>query len=287
MNVLRGKNAILTGANGGLGVHLAHALAREGVHLLLVGYPGLGLEDLQREVSKLGSSAHTLVADLGTRGGRESVIKSALSRLGSVDLLVNNAGVEHNSIYHELSAESLREIIAVNLEAPMNLTHQILPHMLQRGSGHIVNLSSLAGKSGPAMQEPYAATKAALSAFTLSLRSSYRGTGVSASTITPGFIETGIYTRLKDQSGRSAPFLLGACSPEKVCRALLHAIRHDSPEIILNRFPIRPALALSLLFPRFGEWLVRAIGVHDFFRHVAATEKLPPRRATPSSPPHP
>lgn len=285
MKELRGKNAILTGANGGLGIHLAHALAREGVHLLLVGYPGLGLEDLQREVSKLGSSAHTLVADLATRGGRESVIKSALAKLGTVELLVNNAGVEHNSIYHELAPESLREIIAVNLEAPMNLAHQILPHMLQRGIGHIVNLSSLAGKSGPAMQEPYAATKAALSAFTLSLRSSYRGTGVSASTITPGFIETGIYTRLKEQSGRSAPFLLGACPPERVCRAVLHAVRHDSPEIILNRFPIRPALALSVLFPRFGEWLVRSIGVHAFFRHVAATEKPLPRRTPPPSRP--
>lgn len=283
MKELRGKNAILTGANGGLGVHLAHALAREGVNLLLVGYPGVGLEDLQRDVSKLGSSAHTLVADLGTRGGREAVIKTALSKLGRVDLLVNNAGVEHNSIYHELSPESLRDIVAVNLEAPMNLAHQILPHMLQNRAGHIVNLSSLAGKSGPAMQEPYAATKAALSAFTLSLRSSYRGTGVSASTITPGFIETGIYTRLKEQSGRSAPFLLGACSPERVCQALLNAIRNDSPEIILNRFPIRPALALAMLFPRFGEWMVRVIGVHDFFRHVAATEKQPLRRSASNS----
>lgn len=273
MKELRGTNAILTGANGGLGSNLALALAHEGVNLLLVGYPGLGLEDLQSRVRQCGVQAHALVADLSTRGGRDAVVQTAVNQLGTIDLLINNAGVEHNCLYHELAPEALREVLAVNLEAPMSLVHQVLPYMLGKGSGHIVNLSSLAGKSGPAMQEPYAATKAALCAFTFSLRSSYRGTGVSASTVTPGFIETGIYTRLKQRSGRSAPFLLGACPPQRVCRAVIDAIRNDKPEVILNRFPIRPALALSLLFPRLGEWLVRTIGVHDFFKHVADCEK--------------
>lgn len=269
MNQLRDRNAILTGANGGLGSHLALALAQEGMNLLLVGYPGVGLEAVEARVQSHGVQCHKLVADLSTKGGRDLVVQFALQQLGSVHLLINNAGVEHNSYFHELPQHALREIIAVNLEAPMYLTHQLLPLMLRQKAGHVVNLSSLAGKSGPAFQEPYAATKAALSAFTFSLRSTYRGTGVSASAITPGFIETGIYSRLKAQSGRSAPMLLGACHPQDVCRATLRAIRNDLPEIILNRFPIRPALALAMLFPRFGEWVVNAIGVNDFFRRIA------------------
>ena len=155
----------------------------------------------------------------------------------------------------------------------MMLTRLLLPHLLKRGTGHIVSLSSLAGKSGPACQEPYAATKAALVGFTLSLRSTYHGTGVSASVITPGFVEAGIYARIKSQSGCSAPPLLGACSPQKLCRGVLKAIRHDRPEVIINRYPVRPLLALSLLAPGLGEWLTRSLGVHDFFRRVFAAQQ--------------
>lgn len=274
MKQLSGSHAILTGANGGLGIHLAKALAQAGVNQLLVAYPGDGLSDVEAALSNLGVRAELLVADLRTEDGRNRCVTRALEVFGHVDLLVNNAGVEFNCLYHELPPERLRDVLAVNLEAPMALSHKLIPHMLARGRGHIVSLSSLAAKSGPAYQEPYAATKAGLAAFTASLRSSYRGTGVSASTITPGFIETGIYTRLKRISGRSAPALLGACAPSKVCDAVIRAIHDDVPEIIINRYPIRPALALSLLFPRFGEWLVRVIGVHEFFRQAAKVESL-------------
>ncbi len=273
MKDLRGTHAILTGANGGLGVHLARCLAREGVHQLLVAFPGVGLEEVEAVSRQLGVRAELVVADLRTEAGRQLTVQRAQELFGTVELLVNNAGVEFNSQYHDLSPERIREVLGVNLEAPMMLTRQLLPQMLRQRRGHIVSLSSLAGKSGPAFQEPYAATKAAISAFTFSLRSSYRGTGVSASAITPGFIEAGIYTRLKQQSGRSAPALLGACQPETVCRAMIRAIRQDLPEIIINRYPIRPALALSILFPRVGEWFVRRIGVHDFFRRVIAAQQ--------------
>jgi short-subunit dehydrogenase len=181
--------------------------------------------------------------------------------------------VEFTSIYHELSEENIYGMLRVNLEAPMILSKLVLPEMLERKRGHIVNISSLAGKSSPAFQEPYAATKAGLIAFTASLRATYRGSGVSASVIVPGFVEAGIYARLKAVTGRSAPALLGACQPEWVAQAVIRAVQRDIPEIIVNPLPVRPLLALTALFPALGGWLSDKTGANEFFRKVVEAQK--------------
>jgi short-subunit dehydrogenase len=155
----------------------------------------------------------------------------------------------------------------------MLLTHSVLPEMLQRRTGHIVNISSLAGKAGPGYQEPYAATKAGLIAFTFSLRGTYRATGVSASVICPGFVEAGIYARLKQKTGFGAPALLGTSQPEPVAKAVVRAIQKDLPDVIINPYPVRPLFALTALFPSIGEWLTTRIGVHKFFGRIAEAQK--------------
>ncbi len=273
MKILRGKTAILTGANGGLGTFIADALARAGVNLFLVGFTNPGLPELTMSAGAHGVRCSFMVADLRVAAERERVIAAARSELGPVDLLVNNAGVEYSKPFDELSEAHLDEVLEVNLRAPMLLTRLLLPEMLQRRSGHIVNLSSLAGKSGPAFQEPYAASKAGLTAFTFSLRATYQGTGVSASAITPGFVEAGIYARLKARTGCAAPTLLAAVPPERVATAVLRAIQKDRPEIVISRYPVRPVLMLLALSPTVGLWLVAKLGTHDFFRRVVAAEK--------------
>lgn len=272
MNDLKDQNAILTGASGGLGVFIAEALAREGVNLFLVAYPGDGLAALAESLSRHRVHAVSMALDLRDPGDRKTLVERAQGEFRRIDILVNNAGVEFNGSYHELSEEKITEVLSVNLIAPMLLTHAVLPAMLQRKHGHIVNISSLAGKSGPAFQEPYAATKAALAAFTSCLRATYAGTGVSASVICPGFIETGIYSRLKARSGCDAPALLGACTPQRVASAVVRSIRCDRPEIIINRFPVRPLLAIAALSPTLGAWIIRKIGVHEFFRRAVERE---------------
>ena len=252
---------------------MTEAFARLGVNLALVAYPGAGLEDLRAAVVKGGGQAIAITADLSKAARRHEVLDSVRKQFGPIDILINNAGVEFTSAYHDLTEEQIGEVLAVNLEAPMILSRLVLPEMIERRKGHIVNMSSLAGKSGPAFQEPYAATKAALVGFTSSLRASYRGSGVSASVIVPSFVEAGIYARLKARSGCEAPALLTGCSAEQVARAVLRAIEHDVPEIIVNRFPIRPVLALSALSPALGDWIATRLGVHDFFRRVIAAEK--------------
>ncbi len=273
MRILAGQTVLLTGASGGLGGYMTRALAERKVKLALVAYPGVDLEELRASVAAGGVEVLALAIDLRVPDQRRELVQRVRQQLGPIDVLVNNAGVEFTSPYHDLSEEQINEVLGVNLEAPMVLSRLVLPEMLQRRQGHIVNISSLAGKSGLAYQEPYSATKAALVNFTASLRATYRGSGVSASVIVPGFVEAGIYARLKSRSGCAAPALLAACSPERVAQAVLRAIEQDVPEIIVSRYPVRPLLALSALSPRLGDWLVTRMGAHAFFRRVVEKER--------------
>lgn len=273
MNLSGAKTILVTGASGGLGAFITLKLAEYGSKLALVAYPGADLEDLSRKVKQKGGLAVFLAADLSDAAQRRNVLDFVHKELGEIDVLINNAGIEVTSDYHDLTEQSINEIIGINLVAPMILTRLVLPEMLRRRAGHIVNISSLAGKSGPACQEPYAATKAGLIALTASLRATYRGTGVSASVICPGFVEAGIYESLKKRTGVSAPALLGTSKPDAVAQAVVRAINSDLPEVIINPLPVRPLFATAALFPRLGEFLTRQTGAHAFFKAIAAALK--------------
>jgi short-subunit dehydrogenase len=273
MKIHAGLTVLLTGASGGLGAFMTRAFADRKVKLALVAHPGIGLEKLRQEVERSGVRASALACDLRDPAQRRAIVEQVTKEFGRIDILVNNAGVEFTSAFHELSEENIRDIVSVNLESAMSLTRLVLPGMLQRRSGHIVNISSLAGKAAPAFQEPYAATKAGLIAFTFSLRASYRRDGISASVIVPGFVEAGIYAKLKEKSGCSAPALLGTSSPQSVASAVIRAIEHNQPEVIINPLPVRPLLALTAMFPSLGEWAISKTGGHEFFRSVAESLK--------------
>lgn len=256
-----------------MGTHLTDAFSKQKMNLGLVAFPGNDLEKLRTDVQKSGGKAIALNSDLRDSQQRRQVVDRVRKELGEIDILINNAGVEFTSPYHELSEENILDVIRVNLEAAMMMTWLVLPQMLKQGRGHIINISSLAGRANPALQEPYAASKAGLIAFTYSLRASYRRQGVSASVVVPGFVETGIYTRLKERSGYSAPALLGASDPQKVIQAVLRALEGDVPETFVNPLPVRPLLALLSLSPSLGEWALAKTGGHDFFRRVYEASK--------------
>jgi short-subunit dehydrogenase len=107
----------------------------------------------------------------------------------------------------------------------------------------------------------------------MSLRATYRGSGISASVVVPGFVEAGIYTRLKTVAGRPAPPLLGACPPQWVVQAMLRAIRRDAAEIIVNRYPVLPLLLLMALSPALGAWVSSKFGTNEFFRSVVLAQQ--------------
>jgi short-subunit dehydrogenase len=274
MKINPGDVVILTGASGGIGAHFVRALARLKTRLVLSAYPGNILGELRAEIEKGGCETVDMVCDLRDPDERAKLVQLAYDRFGRVDILINNAGVEFNSYYHELPETRIAEVLTVNLVAPLMLTRLVLPRMLAQKRGHIVNIASLAGKSGPAFQEPYAATKAALIAFTSSLRCTYRHeTAISASAVVPGFVEAGIYMRLKAKAGVAAPALLGVSQPEAVVKAVIRAIEGDLPEVIVNPLPVRPLLALTAMFPRIGEWATAQFGATAFFKRAIDAEK--------------
>ena len=270
MKDLKGRTAILTGASKGLGVYIAQALAKQGTNLVLAARSVSALEEVRKAVERLGVRAVAVPTDVGDRSALESLVERSRSEFGAIDILVNNAGIELTLAYHKLTPEEIEEIVRVNLIAPMHLTWLVLPDMLERGQGHIVNMSSLAGKAGSAYGEPYGATKAGLIGFTQSLRGSYRRSGVSASVVCPGFVAgEGMYAKTKEEFGVEAPRLLGVSKPEAVARGVLRAIKKDLPEVIVNPGATRMLLTMAVMSPRLGEWIGERSGVNATFQRVA------------------
>jgi len=280
MNITAGQTVLVTGASGGLGTYITEAFAERKVKLGLVAYPGAELEQLRSSIAAKGIQAIALASDLRDPKQRRDVCERVKKEFGPVDILINNAGVEFTAPYVELTEENILDVLNVNLEAAMIMARLVLPDMLNRKQGHVVNMSSLAGRAGPAFQEPYAASKAGLIAFTSSFRATCRGTGVSASVITPGFVEAGIYAKLKAESGCVAPALFGVSAPETVARAVLRAIERNIPEIIINPIPVRPLLFLNLLSSSAGEWMTNALGANSFFGRVVEGQKAKRSRKT-------
>jgi short-subunit dehydrogenase len=269
MKDLRGRTALVTGASGGLGTHIARRLAREGMNVVVSGRREDALAAVAGELSELGVQARAVPADISDLGQIDPLIERSEAALGAIDLLVNNAGVEITSAFTAYTREELTSVVDVNLTAPLLLTHRLVGGMLARGRGHVVFVSSAAGKAGPAYQEPYAATKAALVGLTQSLRAEYRDAPVGFSVVCPGFIAgDGMYQRMLEEGFKSNR-LVGETTIARVVDRVIDAVRRDLPEVIETGAPLRPALALSQLAPVLAERLAPRFGVTELFRRVA------------------
>jgi short-subunit dehydrogenase len=272
MRRIAGSVAIVTGASRGLGVPIVRALARERVKLVLAARTASEVEALADQLTAEGCPAIAVVTDVADPAARAEVIRRAEQEYGRVDILVNNAGLEHVVSFHRMDPEEIRRMVDVNLTSAMLLTALALPGMLERKRGHIVNMSSLSAAAGLPFDAVYAATKAGLVAFSLSLRSEYRGSGVSSSVILPGFVsDAGMYHRMEARSGAKAPRTLGTTTPQAVARAVVSAIKHDKPHVIVNPRPLRLLLAGGQLWPRLGNWSLRGLGVRRMMAEVAAS----------------
>ncbi|NWG75504.1 MAG: SDR family NAD(P)-dependent oxidoreductase [Rubrivivax sp.] len=146
-NDLHDKVAIVTGASRGLGVQMARALAGRGVRLVLAAQSADDLARLAEELRAGGAEAEAVPTDVSDAGARERLVARTIERFGRIDVLVNNAGVELIGALSEVPSEQIDRLFAVNVVATAQLSRAVLPHMLARRSGVIVNLASMAGKS--------------------------------------------------------------------------------------------------------------------------------------------
>lgn len=215
--------AIVTGAAGGMGAVFTRALAERGYPVLAVGRTIEPLAALADEISGRGGLAETLAVDLASPEGVNAVVNRAQA-LGHIDLLVNNAGLSTSGHFLDQSPEREIESIRVNVEALYSLTRRIVPRMVERRRGGVLNVASVVAFQAIPYWTTYAATKAFVLAFGEGLACELRGTGVRVVTVCPGFTKTGLYA----ESG--VPGLAGRLLPhataEEVARTALTAYDH-------------------------------------------------------------
>jgi short-subunit dehydrogenase len=264
-------NAVVTGGSRGIGPYIADALAKRGMNLLLVSRTATDLDNVASNLRLAHPEVHvaTLAADLGDPGTAERVFSAAEQELGHVDILVNNAAVEPQTRFHVLTPDEISYVLQVDLSTPILLSRLVLPGMVDRGYGRIVNISSMAGHVSFPFTEAYAAAKDGLTAFSRVLHSDYRRSGVWATSLILGAIkDTGLGARTMDEVGLKASTAF-ASRPEKVAAAVLKAVDKRKIEMVVSPGPGRFMKAMLDYFPGIGPALNRASGAEKVLTQVA------------------
>ncbi|OGO08905.1 MAG: hypothetical protein A2Y61_07350 [Chloroflexi bacterium RBG_13_60_13] len=263
MTQVHGKCVLLTGGSRGIGPVIAQALARRGAHIALAARSQEGLNHVAESLKEFDVQVMTAPVDLAQPDQRHELVSTVLDKFGAIDILINNAGLETEGAYASLPWGRIRETLEVNLVAPMQLTYLVLPHMLERKTGHIVNIASAASKCGAPYAATYSATKAGLAEWAYALHLELADTGVNFSTIFPGYItDVGMFARF----GVTPPRSVGSCTPAQVANAVMTAIEHNRLDVAVYSVANRLFFALRELSPSLGVWMQVASGAVDFQR---------------------
>ena len=231
---LAGAVALVTGGSSGIGAATARMLAAAGARPLVTGRDR---QRLARVAAQTGGVA--LIADLADPDGAAELAGAALRAApGGIDVLINNAGIGWAGRFCDLPAATEERLVTVNLVAPLRLTRLLTPPMTERGRGHVVFVSSIAGATGVRGEAAYAATKAGVRYFAESIRYELRGSGAGVSVVIPGVIDTPFFDRRGTPYQRRRP---APVSPERVARAIRTAVEGDRHEIYVPRWLRYPA----------------------------------------------
>jgi uncharacterized protein len=245
---ISGSTVLLTGATGGIGHAIARAVHARGAQLILTGRRADVLEPLAAELD-----ARALEADLGDRVALERLIDDA----GHIDILVANAALPATGRLESWSIDEIDRSLEVNLHAPIVLARALLPAMLARSSGHLLFMSSLAGKASSPRSALYNASKYGLRGFASALRADLRGSGVGVSAIFPGFIrDAGMFA----DAGVKLPPGVGTRSPEDVARSCITAIERNRGEIDVAPLALRAGTVFAGIAPEIAGNLSRRMG---------------------------
>jgi short-subunit dehydrogenase len=229
---IAGKVIIITGASSGIGRATALALAKERPQLVLVARRQNLLDGLEEIVVKAGAQARILTLDLRLKENVEKMIRSTHETFGRIDVLINNAGFGFFGTVEETPAAVVREIFDLNFEAPLLASQLVIPIMRSKGGGHIINVSSVAGRRGLPLSGIYCATKFALHAISESLRVELNGSGIHVSIINPAATESefGEHVRWSRVYRKFKP--IGYVQPaEAVAAAIVACMRNPKLEV--------------------------------------------------------
>jgi len=222
MTDLKNKNALITGAGKGIGKAIAIALAKEGVNVILVSRTQADVDQLADETSKLGVKSLALSADVSDINSINNAVEKALAEFTNIDILINSAGIASFGKFLELEPASWEKIIQVNLMGTYYATRAVIPNMIERQTGDIINISSTAGLNGNALTSAYSASKFAVLGLTDSLMQEMRKHNIRVTALTPSTVATDMAKDLNLTDG----------NPEKVMQS------EDIAELIIAQLKL-------------------------------------------------
>ena len=245
----RNKVAIVTGASSGIGWDTALALAGRGATVVAVARRAERLEALVAECRTHAPESIALPGDLGEKEFAQRVVDESAERFGGLDILVNNAGVSFHRQLYRIGVEEAERVIRVNFLSCLWTSFAAIPHMLCRGGGHIVNVSSFGSKVVPMHETIYVASKCAMNGFSEGLRNDLAGSNIHVSLVHPGPIETEIWSKLDEPSGYKGHRYPASLVAEGILEAIEKrrfetVVPRRNPKLMLARFLrlVAPAL---------------------------------------------
>jgi NAD(P)-dependent dehydrogenase (short-subunit alcohol dehydrogenase family) len=239
---LKGRGAVVTGGGRGIGAAVARALALEGAGVVVAARTRAEIEAVAASIRDAGGVAHAVVCDVTEEATVEALGQEARRRLGTVDIVVNNAGIGSSAPVAKLAPAEWRRALDTIATGTFLVTREFLPDLLRRGRGHIVNVASVAGLEGARYVAHYSAAKHAVIGFTRSLALEIAGSGVEVVAVWPVYVDTPMTESTLEQverhTGRDRAHALAAVlesagqtrllSPDEVAAAVLHLCTDDS-----------------------------------------------------------
>ena len=229
MQLITGKTALITGAGRGIGRATAIAFAKEGINVGLLGRTIENLEKVAAELQEFGVKVSLATADVSNMESVNAAVESIKAELGAIDILVNNAGISKFGNFLEVDPEDWAKIIQVNVMGVYYVTRAVLPEMIERQTGDIINISSTAGQKGSPLTSAYSASKAAVIALSESLMLEVRKQNIRVTTLTPSTVATDMAVELKLTDG----------NPEKVMQP------EDIADFMVAQLKMNPRVLLK------------------------------------------
>jgi len=252
-----GCSVVITGGSRGLGLVMARLLAAEGAHLTIIARDAADLEWATTELGLGGAQVLPLVCDVRDQQAVQRAIEEVISHYGSIDVLINNAGIIQVGPVEHMKLEDYKDAMDTHLWAPLYTTLAAAPHMKRQGSGRIVNISSVGGKVALPHMVPYSASKFALVGLSDGLRAELAKDNILVTTVCPFVMRTGSHLNafFKGQHQKEFTFfsLMGSVPPNSIsvlsaARQIVEACRYGDPQLLIS-MQARGAAALSTLFP--------------------------------------
>ncbi|WP_449536436.1 3-ketoacyl-ACP reductase [Ferdinandcohnia sp. Marseille-Q9671] len=229
MQPIAGKVAVITGAGRGIGRATAIALAKEGIHVGLIGRTSKNVEKVAEELKQYNVKVATAAANVADIDSITTAVESIRAELGPIDILVNNAGISKFGGFMDLTPEEWTNIIDVNVKGVYYTTRAVLPEMQERNTGDIINISSTAGQKGAPVTSAYSASKAAVIGLSESLMLEVRKKNIRVTTLTPSTVATDMAIELNLTDG----------NPEKVMQP------EDLADLIVAQLKLHPRVVLK------------------------------------------